>query len=161
MYLILIFALLFSVGRYTDLTLLGASTSSPWWTLLTCHFMHLNLFHLLSNSILAAIYIHQLRRYYNPKTVIPIIVGATLLSTSISIESTPTFGASSIICAMIGVIVSSMDRKHLIKNTILVLICILITYLLSDNINSKLHITSFLLALIPGIAIRKHLYATH
>ena len=157
--LVIILVLFYSVGRYTDLTGLGVTQTSPWWTALTAQLVHLNLFHLLSNSMLIAMYSRCYTRWLNPFIALPITAFVSLTSITLSAQQTPTFGASCIVCAMMGVLVTVQERRAGLKNAILVTSCILITALLPSHINWQCHAYAFSLAVILTTLFGRKIYA--
>lgn len=156
MVFIFILILLFSVGRYIDLSSLALSTDSPFYTMLTFHFIHFKWYHLLSNLFLFVFYWRYMR-VSNYRFTIPIIIVSSLLAAWVSRYATPTVGCSAIIMAMAGILVATLNRKLLLKNLLIFALSFAILACVS-HINTLIHITSFTTAFILAKAAgNKHI----
>ena len=155
-FIILLF-FIYSINSYIDLSQLGVYTGCPWYNYITYNFIHVNLLHLLANSLLFLFYwknIRQMNRY----VVIPIIVIASTLASLLSVYSQPTIGLSAYIMSMAGIITSTLTRRTQIKIVILFTLSCTITALFASNINTLIHINSFAFSLIASLIVGRFLY---
>ena len=146
MVFIFILIIMFSVGRYVDLSPLSLSSSSPLYTLFTFHFIHFEWYHLVINLFLFVFYWRYMRwsRYL---CTMPIIVISSVVAAYLSRYEVPTAGCSAIIMAMAGILVATLKTKLLIKNLVVFAIACAITSL-AAHINTMIHIYAFSIALI-------------
>lgn len=157
--LIILLALVYSVSRYTDLTGWGMTQSSPWWTAITAQLLHLNLLHLLSNSVLIAMYSRWYTRWLNPYISIPLTALVSIISITLSAQQMPTCGASCIVCAMMGLIVATQERKASLKNALMISCCIILTALLPSSVNWQAHAYAFSAAAVVTSLLGNKIYA--
>lgn len=146
MVFLFILVLMFSVGRFVDLSGLALSTSSPIYTLFTFHFLHMNGWHLCSNIFLFVFYWRYIR-WSNYRWSMPIIVCSSLLAACMSRYDTPTVGCSAIIMAMAGVLVATLNFKLQFKNAMILLAAFAITSFM-EHINTSMHLWAFFSALL-------------
>ena len=146
MVFIFILILMYSVGRYIDLSCLALSTDSPLYTLFTFHFLHMKWYHLLSNLFLFTFYWRYMR-VSNYRYTMPIVIFSSIIAAWFSRYDTPTVGCSAIIMAMAGILVATLNKKLLIKNLIIFTISFAILSFVS-HINTSIHIISFITALL-------------
>lgn len=160
MLIVIVLILVYSVGRYTDLSGWGISSSFPWWTIFTCHWVHLSAWHLIANCIPIPVYSAYYSRWLNPWLSVPITAVSAMMASYMSMQYIPSYGASSIIFAMTGVIISTQEKKTGIKNAMMVLSCILLTMLFADKINWQCHAYAFSISVILASACGRKIYAS-
>jgi len=86
---------------------LGFTATSAWWTHLTYNFQHANIWHLLVNSVAFWCVFKSLERHIPPYKIITISLAVAIIASFIPpFYETPTVGASGMIYAMIGILVS-------------------------------------------------------
>lgn len=146
MLFIFIILLAFSLGRFIDLSPLCVTSTSPWYTLLTFHFVHAQWHHLAVNLFLFVFYWRYIR-HSNYRYSMPIIIFSSIVAAMASRFDAPTAGCSAIVMAMAGVLVATLKRKLLIKNIVLFVVVFLITSL-ATHINTSIHVYAFFIALL-------------
>lgn len=146
MLFIFILLIIYSVGRFTDLSSLALSTSSPIYTLLTFHFLHFEWYHLAINLFLFVFYWRYMRwsRY---SYTMPIIIIASITAGYLARYDVPTVGCSAIIMSMAGILVATLKPRLILKNLILFAVAFAITSL-AAHINTLIHIYAFSISLI-------------
>ena len=151
MYLILILIYICSISRFIDLTFLGVSKSSEWWTYITYNFIHLSFLHLAINSIAFYSYWRIVKRFFPLYVIIPILLCVSAISAFFCSSDTPTIGLSSIVYSLLGIYIPLMlYKKDRYKTYALVLVSFIVSMCFITKINTPIHIMSFLLSLIPG-----------
>ena len=155
--LVILLFFIYSISRYMDLSQFGIHIGCPWYNYVAYSFIHINILHLLTNSVLFLFYWRNIRKM-NMYIVIPIIVVATILSSILSVYSQPTIGLSATVMSMAGVITATLQRRKQLEIIILFAISCTITILFASNINTLIHIYSFAFSLITSLVVRRFLY---
>lgn len=155
--LVILLFFVYSISSYVDVSQFGIYTGCPWYNYVIYSFIHVNILHLLTNSLLFLFYWRNVRQM-NKYVVIPIIIFATALSSVISVYSQPTIGLSAFIMSMGGIITATLQWSKQMKIVILFAISCTITILFASNINTLIHIYSFAFSLIASLVARRFLY---
>lgn len=160
MYFILLLIYFYAISGIVDLSLLGVSDTSPWWSLFTYNFVHLSFIHLLVNSIAFISYWHILKRYLNVYIVAVISIFVSVISAYWGSCPMPTVGSSAIIYAFIGIyaVTIPLAKRELVKFFFMVLFSFVFTGLFAQSINTKIHIYSFTLSVVISLLIRRFIY---
>lgn len=153
-----ILTLVYSISFYYPVEMYGAYQGAPLINFILCHFIHINILHLIMNGSLIALYWKSLSRY-NMKFVIPIVFVSSILSAYLSAQETPTIGASSIVMSMIGVLCAFFSKSNKIRINILVIATCLISGLLAQHINTYIHLYSFYISFAVSLLTRRFMYA--
>ena len=155
--LVILLFFIYSTSSYIDISQFGIYIGCPWYNYVFYSFIHLNIIHLLTNSLLFLFYWKSIRQM-SKCIVIPIIVSATILSSVMSVYSQPTIGLSASIMSMAGIITSTLQWRKQLKIVILFAISCTITIMFASNINTLIHIYSFIFSLIISLILRRFLY---
>lgn len=155
-FIILLF-FIYSISSYIDLSQLGVYIGCPWYNYFAYNFIHVNLLHLIANSLLFLFYWKSIRRM-NRYVAIPIIVIVSTLASILSVYSQPTIGLSASVMSMAGIITATLPKRTQIKIVTLFALSCTITALFASNINTLIHIYSFAFSLIVSLVVRRFLY---
>jgi membrane associated rhomboid family serine protease len=164
MYLILILILIYSVSRVADVTFLAAAKGCEPWQYVSFHFVHVSFLHLAVNALAIYLYWRVIRQTANVKYAIPVIAAAAAAAGCLSLEETPTAGASAIAFSMIAVYCVWLFLKKGVKDRKAVKMYIMqaaamgIQGLFYTGINTKMHLAAFLAAALLSFLFRRKLY---
>lgn len=160
MYFILLLVCFYAMSCTIDLSQLGVSDTSPWWTLLTYSMVHLSFIHLLINSIAFMSYWRILKRYFNTYAVLCIAVFTSVISAYLGKAAIPTVGASAVIYSMAGTYIAAVPSlpKGKVKFFLMVIISFIFTGLFAQSINTDIHIYSFFISAAVSLLTRRFIY---
>lgn len=160
MYFILLLIYFYAISSVVDLSSLGVSDSSPWWSLFTYNLVHFSFIHLLVNSITFISYWRILKRYLNIYIVLVVSIFVPAVSAYWGCYSIPTVGASAVIYTLIGIytVVIPLAKRELVKSLFLILFSFIFTGLFVQSINTNIHIYSFGLSVVISLLTRRFIY---
>ena len=138
----------FTLNYYTDPSWLGVSYGTPWWHLLTYSFVHVSLLHMLTNAAMHVYYWRFLRQLPLWR-VLAAIVPAVILSAWLARQQVPTIGASAVVFAEIGIVMTYMRRKADIVRALVTLAMVFtLTGLFAPHINTLIHVYAIAIAYV-------------
>lgn len=160
MYFILLLIYFYAISNVVDLSSLGVSDTSPWWSLFTYNLVHLSFIHLSVNSIAFISYWGILKRYLNVYIVSAISMFVPAVSAYWGCYSIPTIGASAVIYTLIGIytVAIPLGKRELVKFLSLILFSFIFTGLFAQSINTRIHIYSFVLSVVISLLTRRFIY---
>jgi membrane associated rhomboid family serine protease len=123
---------------YVDPHALGASTESPLWTFLSCHFSHAGLLHLSLNALGFYLLTAQMPVRY---TLVAFL--SAVIALPFSLSATPTVGLSGVVYAQ-AAIIASREWRNLVKVGLL-LVPVNLVALLLGPFNVTFHALSFVI----------------
>lgn len=158
---ILILIYVYAIGECLNTKLLGYSTGSPLWTLLTFNIVHISFIHLLINSIVFLSYWRILKEFINKYVFSIMIILIPAISAYLSFPNTPTVGASAMIYTMTGIYVYSVPvpKSVLIQIWVLIITSFIFTFLFAPHVNTLIHVYSFLISYFSSVIIGRRMYA--
>lgn len=159
MYFILILLLFYSVSLHTDLSVMGYTETSPWWTMFTYNLVHLSFLHLLVNSFVIYSYWRLFRKHLCRAPLFLLLAFTSVFAAILSADTTPTVGASSIGYSMIGIFLALYNISKIEKGKLLLLVMasFFIPAIFSPHINTLNHAVSFITSLCFASLFRKGL----
>lgn len=160
MYFILLLVYFYAISYVMDLSSLGVSDGSPWWTLFTYNVIHISFIHLLVNSIVFVSYWGILKRFLNVYMVICISLFASVVSAYLGSASVPTVGASAVIYSFSGIYMTSipLPKREMVKFVLMILASFIFTGLFAQGVNTEIHIYSFVISIVAGLLARRYIY---
>lgn len=151
----IILLFVWSINRYIDLSILAISENSPWWTCFTYSFLHVSFLHLAMNLFVIWANSRAISKR-DLKYIIPLSFILAPLCGYLAASNLPTCGFSSVVWVIIGYLVSGMKRKFMIKWLSIIAFTNVFTFFFAENINTMIHVYSFVLSFILSIAIRRY-----
>ena len=138
----IILSLIWVVSLFCDISFLGVSTTSAWFTPFTYMFYHKNILHLAINIYAIWVMHENTKRIYNlylPKrkdiTLLLIAILFSALAGYLAQQTKMTIGASAIAYFYIGFILAQCYKsiKYIINVTALLIVANTISYLVGNN----------------------------
>lgn len=143
--------ILFAVYLLFD-TSLGFSASSPWWTHLTFAFQHAGWVHLIINSIVFINSFGVIEKRIRWYILLPVIYGASLISSLFYASDLPTVGCSGMIYAMFGMMLGIVIKNNARKQQ-KIMFCASLAFMMilsffSKGSNFYVHFISFVIGFL-------------
>lgn len=138
----IIISLIWIVSLFYDISFLGVSTTSNWYTPFTYMFFHTNIIHLASNIFaLELLHTHskkilwKYKPYSNGFVLLCIAILTATIAGYIAQQNKMTIGASAIVYFYIGFILTqyNKDIKYVLSTITLLLLSNIILVLIGNN----------------------------
>jgi membrane associated rhomboid family serine protease len=145
--LIALLTAIYAVSFFTDTTVLGATSMSPWYCYVTYNFIHVNILHLAVNSLF--LYLYWKRIYFIPLRVRLVMVATIpVISAALSARTMPTIGISAVVMTIAGMYVAWFPHKLMARTVAIFTVSSLLTFFFAPHINTSIHVYSFGFALM-------------
>lgn len=159
---VLILIYVYALTSAVDIHPLAYSQSSDWYTCITYSFVHFSFFHLLINSFVFITYWRSFEGVLRRSFTVPLMMAVPIVSALISGCIYPTAGASAIVYAMTGIYVVCfpLSRGLMIRFLSVIVFSFLITFLFAHQVNTSIHVISFLLSVLIAYPLRRFSYVS-
>ena len=159
---VLILIYVYALSSAVDLHPLACSQSSAWYTYITFSIVHISPFHLFINSFVFITYWCSFEGILRRSFTVPLMIAVPIVSAIVCAGIYPTSGASAIVYAMTGIYVVCfpLSRGLMIKFLSVIVFSFLITFLFAHQVNTSIHVISFLLSVLIAYPLRRFSYVS-
>lgn len=160
MKLVIIFlcTIVYMASLVCDVSVLGVSSTSDWYTHLTYIFVHRSFIHYILN-IIGLWFVCRASESFHGSSASLIIITSAVLSSIGTIGSDTIVGCSGCVYAGLGIVAAYYHSKEYIESLIIAAVCNATLVIIGANIAWQIHLLSFIYALTLTLILKwnKHL----